>query len=125
MLNCLKENLIKKKRLSPTCSDQVKTIMEQQVLHYEQDPVLVKWCSKDIDQLCANEEENRSYGGVEECLKVKFEELQSAECRRHIAFIITAVQVDIQTDPLLHRACAIDLMAHCKQVPAGEGRRKY
>lgn len=61
-------------------------------------------------------------GRVEECLKQKFEELTSIECRRHIAFMISAVQVDIQADPILHRACAIDLVTYCKEVPPGEGR---
>jgi Golgi apparatus protein 1 len=48
--------------------------------------------------------------------------LTNVECRRHIALLITAVQIDIQADPLLHRACAIDLVTFCKDVPPGEGR---
>ena len=61
-------------------------------------------------------------GQVEECLKMKFTELGSIECQRHVAMLITAVQVDIHTDPILHRACAIDLVSYCKEIPPGEGR---
>ena len=96
--------------------------MKQQALHYEQDPVLVKSCGPDIQRLCSNDEENP--GGVEECLKTKFENIESIECRRHVAFMITAVQIDIQADPVLHRTCAIDLLKNCNDVPAGEGRSK-
>ena len=53
---------------------------------------------------------------------MKFTELGSIECQRHVAMLITAVQVDIHTDPILHRACAIDLVSYCKEIPAGEGR---
>jgi Golgi apparatus protein 1 len=51
--------------------------------------------------------------------------LTNVECRRHIALLITAVQIDIQADPLLHRACAIDLVTFCKDVPPGEGRSMF
>ena len=60
---------------------------------------------------------------MEECLKKNFDRLKSTECRRHIAMLISAVQVDIHADPLLHRACAIDLVTFCKDVPAGDGRQ--
>lgn len=66
--------------------------------------------------------DNAKQGEVEECLKRKFDSLTAVECRRHVALLITAVQIDIQADPLLHRACAIDLVTFCKDIPPGEGR---
>jgi len=56
-------------------------------------------------------------------LKTNFDQLVSKDCKRHIALLISAAQVDIQADPLLHRACAIDLVTYCKDVPSGDGRR--
>lgn len=60
---------------------------------------------------------------MEECLKTKFDQLLSKDCKRHTALLISAAQIDIQADPLLHRACAIDLVTYCNDVPSGEGRR--
>nr|SVE77595.1 EOG090X05VD [Daphnia lumholtzi] len=97
--------------------------MEQQALHYQLDPVLVNLCDKEIQIHCGPEEpKNTRQGQVEECLKRKFDALSSVECRRHVALLITAVQIDIQADPMLHRACAIDLVTFCKDVPPGDGR---
>ena len=33
-------------------------------------------------------------------------------------------KADIQLDPVLYRACAVDLKGACKDVPRGNGRRK-
>nr|SVE78223.1 EOG090X05VD [Daphnia lumholtzi] len=75
---------------------------------------------------CGPEEpKNTRQGQVEECLKRKFDALSSVECRRHVALLITAVQIDIQADPMLHRACAIDLVTFCKDVPPGDGRKPH
>jgi len=76
-----------------------------------------------IHLLCGDEEKENSDGQVEECLKTKFDQLISKECKRHTALLISAAQVDIEADPSLHRACAIDLVTYCKDVPSGEGRR--
>lgn len=124
ILDCLKSNYVtprNKNRVSQSCAAHLSQIMEQQALHYQLDPVLVKFCEKDIGTHCEGTENDN--GQVEECLKMKFTELGSIECQRHVAMLITAVQVDIHTDPILHRACAIDLVSYCKEIPAGEGRR--
>jgi len=33
-------------------------------------------------------------------------------------------RADIHLDPVLYRACAVDLKGACKDVPRGNGRRK-
>ena len=33
-------------------------------------------------------------------------------------------KADIHLDPVLYRACAVDLKGACKDVPRGNGRRK-
>ncbi|KAI9558756.1 Golgi apparatus protein 1 [Daphnia sinensis] len=124
VVDCLKQNFVAKKPLTQSCSDHLTVIMEQQALHYQLDPVLINLCDKEIQIHCGPEEpENTRQGQVEECLKRKFDALTSVECRRHVALLITAVQIDIQADPMLHRACAIDLVTFCKDVPPGDGRR--
>jgi len=123
VVNCLKENYITKKRLSESCTVHLKEIVEQQALHFQLDPVLLDVCGKEIHLLCDNEVKENSDGQVEECLKTKFDQLISKDCKRHTALLISAAHIDIQADPLLHRACAIDLVTYCKDVPSGEGRR--
>lgn len=144
VVDCLKQNFVAKKPLTQSCSDHLTVIMEQQALHYQLDPVLVNLCDKEVyfyivsnENLvspllfqiqihCGPEEpENTRQGQVEECLKRKFDTLTSVECRRHVALLITAVQIDIQADPMLHRACAIDLVTFCKDVPPGDGRSTF
>ncbi|XP_045028229.1 LOW QUALITY PROTEIN: Golgi apparatus protein 1 [Daphnia magna] len=126
VVDCLKQNFVAKKPLTQSCSDHLTVIMEQQALHYQLDPVLVNLCDKEIQIHCGPEEpENTRQGQVEECLKRKFDTLTSVECRRHVALLITAVQIDIQADPMLHRACAIDLVTFCKDVPPGDGRKPH
>lgn len=48
----------------------------------------------------------------------------SAECAREVVQIIEETEVDIEADPLLERACALDLLKHCKDLEHGAGRSK-
>ena len=34
-------------------------------------------------------------------------------------------KADIHLDPVLYRACAVDLKGACRDVPRGNGRRKF
>ena len=33
-------------------------------------------------------------------------------------------RIDIQSDPLLYRACALDVKRHCSDIPFGRGKGK-
>lgn len=63
---------------------------------------------------------------VEECLKNALlkHKIVSAECAREVVNIIEETEVDIEADPLLERACALDLLKYCKDLEHGAGRRK-
>lgn len=63
---------------------------------------------------------------VEECLKNALlnHKIVSAECAHEVAQIIEEAEVDIEADPLLERACALDLLKYCKDLEHGAGRRK-
>ena len=43
---------------------------------------------------------------------------------QEILRVIMETKVDIHVDPLLMKACAVNLKHFCYDVPAGEGRRK-
>lgn len=45
-------------------------------------------------------------------------------CRIQVAEMIEEAKADINVDPLLQKACAIDVMKYCNTVPQGSGRRK-
>lgn len=64
---------------------------------------------------------------VEECLKNALlnHKIVSAECAHEVAQIIEETEVDIEADPLLERACAMDLLTYCKDLEHGAGRRKF
>jgi len=62
---------------------------------------------------------------VHECLKQMFVSnklLDGAACTRHIALVIEGAGADISVDPMLHRACSLDLAKFCREVPLGQGK---
>lgn len=63
---------------------------------------------------------------VEACLKKALldRKIVTIECEREVVQIIEESEVDIEADPLLERACALDLLKHCKDLEHGAGRRK-
>lgn len=34
-------------------------------------------------------------------------------------------RTDIQSDPVLYRACAVDVKRHCSDIPFGRGKGEY
>ena len=70
-----------------------------------------------------NDEDN---GDAEECLKDALlgSRIQTPACKVEVANMIEESQADIQVDPLLQQACALDLLNFCNDIPQGNGRRK-
>lgn len=78
-----------------------------------------------IEKICGADEQTPGY--VEECLKTQFNEgnvHMREECRIEVAYLIEQAKADINVDPLLQKACAIDLSKYCSAVPQGAGRRE-
>ena len=51
VISCLKDNMDK---ISVECEDSMTTILEQEVVDYKLDPVLTRFCDKDIRDVCPN-----------------------------------------------------------------------
>jgi len=62
---------------------------------------------------------------VEECLKQALSHglIESRACRLEVAGLIEESKADINVDPLLQRACLLDITKYCDEVPQGAGRR--
>lgn len=77
-----------------------------------------------IETICRAEDNEP--GSVEECLKQEFTSgtAMKEECRVEIANLIQQTKVDIHVDPLLQKACAVDVSKYCSDVPQGDGRRR-
>ena len=43
---------------------------------------------------------------------------------QEIARIARESKADVHVDPLLYRACALNIKQYCTDVPRGQGRRK-
>ncbi len=43
---------------------------------------------------------------------------------QEIARVLSENKADVHVDPLLHRACALDIKHYCFDIPSGQGRRK-
>ena len=77
--------------------------------------------------MCKADDSN-SPGKVEECLKNKFVENDKdmkEACRIQVAEMIEEAKADINVDPLLQKACAVDIIKYCTNIPQGAGRRKF
>ena len=51
--------------------------------------------------------------------------VMSQECRVEVAILIQESKADIHVDPLLQRACTVDLLKYCSNVQSGNGRREF
>ncbi|GFR07100.1 golgi apparatus protein 1 [Trichonephila clavata] len=119
VINCLKQQYRKNKKLSRLCENEVVRLMRDVAQDYNLDPQLVHACASEVQQKCADEP------NIEECLKIKFQkkELENGECRREVARLIFEGKADIQSDPLLYRICVTDIKHFCSDIPAGHGRQ--
>lgn len=88
-------------------------------------------CILQIRHLCGtkSEQESEGYaqGAVEECLKdaLRNGQIIDKACRIEILSLIDEGHVDIHVDPLLYKACALDLRKFCSDTEQGAGRRKF
>lgn len=64
---------------------------------------------------------------MEECLKQALSHglIENRACRLEVAGLIEESKADINVDPLLQRACLLDITKYCDEVPQGAGRRKF
>lgn len=125
MLYCLKEKF-RESKLTSSCENELANVLKEQALNYRLDPLLGKLCKAEIQTICPVPNDiTNSDGQVEECLKNALlnHKIVSAECAHEVAQIIEETEVDIEADPLLERACAMDLLTYCKDLEHGAGRR--
>lgn len=131
VINCLKAKF-REGKLTDKCVERMTDVLHEQALNYKLNPLLRTVCKSEIDILCngANVddgEDGEDHGQVEECLKLSFvnHKIISAECKYEVALLIQEAKADIHVDPLLQRACMVDLLKYCSNVPSGNGRREF
>lgn len=95
-------------------------ILKEQALDIHLNPLLRALCKNELEFLCSTDDNQ------EECLKAAFLKKQIANrpCQEEIANLIQVSQADINVDPSLQQACALDLLKYCYEIPQGNGRRK-
>ncbi|CAG9771209.1 unnamed protein product [Ceutorhynchus assimilis] len=122
VIKCLKEQF-KLSRLSNKCEKELASILREQALNVNLNPLIRTVCKNELATICKSDEED-SDGDSEECLKDALlnSRIQTPECKVEVANMIEESQADIQVDPLLQHACAYDLLNFCSDVPQGNGR---
>ena len=125
VVNCLKAKF-REGKLTKSCEIQVTEVLHEQSLNYKLNPLLQTVCKNEINILCKPNEDSDDHGEVEECLKMAFinKQIISSECKLEMATLIQESKADIHVDPLLQRACSVDLLKYCSNVVSGNGRRK-
>ncbi|VVC42649.1 Hypothetical protein CINCED_3A011971 [Cinara cedri] len=129
VLQCLKEKF-RQRKLKPECEKQVSLTLREAALNYKLNPLLRSLCTTEIKELCRKEENSEgngaieSSGQVEECLKQALSHglIESRACRLEVAGLIEESKADINVDPMLQRACLLDITKYCDTVPQGAGR---
>lgn len=124
VIRCLKIKF-RESQLTTKCQKQITVLLRQAALNYHLNPLLVAMCGQEIQTICSAHADDDDPGKVEECLKIEFNndnpEMRE-ECRVEIASLIEETRADIHVDPLLQKACAIDVAKYCSDVPQGSGR---
>lgn len=125
VIKCLKV-AFKQFRLTNKCEREMASILRDQALNVKLNPLLRAVCKYELETICQTSSQEDG-GNAEECLKRKLLEhaIQSPACQEEVANMIEESQADIQVDPILQRACSLDLLKFCDGVPLGGGRRKY
>lgn len=125
VVKCLKTKF-REGKLTKECEGRMTEVLHEQALNYKLNPLLQSVCKMEIQILCKPNEEGDDRGEVEECLKLAFlnHKIISKECKFEVAVLIQEAKADIHVDPLLQRACTVDLLKYCSNVASGNGRRK-
>lgn len=127
VIDCLK-NKFREGLLTLTCQKQMTEVLHEQALNYKLNPLLQSVCKSEIQILCKpSDENNEDNGEVEECLKNAFlnHKVISQECKFEVAMLIEESRADIHVDPVLQKACTVDLLKYCSEVNSGNGRSEY
>lgn len=127
VINCLKQKFREGKLISK-CEKQMTVVLHDQALNYKLNPLLATVCKNEIDVLCKSEDDDDDEEGeVEECLKKQFlaKKIVTPMCKVEVATLIQEAKADIHVDPILLKACTVDLLKYCSNIESGNGRRKF
>ncbi|XP_034948080.1 Golgi apparatus protein 1 [Chelonus insularis] len=122
VISCLRIKF-REAKLTNKCMKQMTVILRQAALNYHLNPLLATLCAHEIETICHADDDDP--GKVEECLKVEFNNNNPdmrEECRVEIANLIEEAKADINVDPLLQKACSVDIAKYCSDVAPGNGR---
>lgn len=123
---CLKKQF-RKSNLNSRCEAEMSEILREQALNYNLNPLLKTMCAFELNSICRIDDQlEDSTGQVEECLKNAFlkKKPMTKGCQEEVATLIEDSEADIYVDPLLQKACTVDLLRYCGTVTQGGGKRK-
>lgn len=126
VVDCLK-NKFREGKLNTECEKQMTEVLHEQALNYKLNPLLQSVCKNEIEQICIPKDDKiEDNGEIEECLKNMFMQgkIITGECKVEVATLIQEAKADIHVDPILQRACTVDLLKYCSNVKSGNGRSK-
>ena len=124
IISCLKQKAIQNQDLlTAVCRTEMVSSLRDSVHLVEADPVLERACPRSVAR-CKTSQDMDSGLKIYECLREMFKEQRLAdkdECKVQVALIVETVRTDIQLDPILYTACAVDLAKFCGNRDNGNG----
>ncbi|KAF5398188.1 Cysteine rich repeat-containing domain protein [Paragonimus heterotremus] len=96
------------------------------------DPVLARACKADLMRNCGHQLNastdiavDRMDQSVRECLQTSLKNnmIYEEKCIDEIVQLIEEVKSDLHVDPVLHRACALEVQQICGEIEPGQGRQ--
>lgn len=123
VIRCLKGHF-KHTQLTKACEKEMQEILRERALDISLNPTVRAACKVELETICKFDTDEN--GRVEECLKFSFvnKNIPTPDCKQEVANMIDESKADIQVDPILQKACALDLITYCNNVEQGNGRRK-
>ncbi|GJQ66994.1 hypothetical protein Trydic_g7986 [Trypoxylus dichotomus] len=122
VIKCLRKSF-RQSRLTNKCEKEMVGILRERALDLRLNPLLRAVCKDELETICKIESEEDD-GKAEECLKAAFlnRRIPTVACQEEVANLIEESQADINTDPFLQQACALDILKYCSDIPQGSGR---
>ncbi|KAF8562076.1 hypothetical protein P879_06805 [Paragonimus westermani] len=136
VLRCLKKRFVERKlsdkMLSMKCYARVRQLIQWERAAPHLDPVLARACKADLMRNCGHQLNastdmavDRMDQGVRECLQTSLKSgtIYEKGCIDEIVQLIEEVKSDLHVDPVLHRACALEVQQICGEIEPGQGRQ--
>ena len=111
--------------LTQACINEVHALILESEIDMRVDIKFYDACKTSIHRHCGSTlTQGATHQTVDECIRAAYyaRQIDDPKCRAEMERRTSEELSDIELDPELHHACAIDAQQYCRDVPSGRGR---